>query len=135
MNEQEKEFARLLVSGMKRADAYRKAFKRPELDTLTASKYASRTVKKCEVKEKVVKLNEQLDRVVVASKQERMEALSDTMRGCKRAGDVGGMVKCIAELNRMDGAYEPEKVEMSGQLGVGAVVAAIQNAGSRPATH
>ena len=132
MSENEKEFARLLVSGMKRSDAYKQAFNRPDLDSTTASKYASRVVKKCEIREQVVKLNEGLDKEVVASKQERMEALSVTMRGCKRSGDVSGMVRCIAELNKMDGAYEAERVEVSGQLGVSAVVAAIQDGGCHP---
>lgn len=132
MSENEKEFARLLVSGMKRSDAYKQAFNRLDLDSTTASKYASRVVKKCEIREQVVKLNEGLDKEVVASKQERMEALSVTMRGCKRSGDVSGMVRCIAELNKMDGAYEAERVEVSGQLGVSAVVAAIQDGGCHP---
>lgn len=132
MSENEKEFVRLLVSGMKRSDAYKQAFNRHDLDSTTASKYASRVVKKCEIREQVVKLNEGLDKAVVASKQERMEALSSTMRGCKRSGDVNGMVKCIAELNKMDGAYEAERVELSGQLGVSAVVAAIQDGGCHP---
>ena len=133
MNDREREFARLLVGGMKRAEAYKRAFNKPEMDDVKASKYASRVVKKREVAEQIEALNGQMDKVVVASKQERMEALSITMRGCKDTGDVHGMVKCIAELNKMDGAYEAEKVELSGQLGVGAIVAAIQGAGSRPA--
>ena len=40
-----------------------------------------------------------------------MVILSRMICRCEEAGNVSGLVRCIAELNRMDGVYEAWKVE------------------------
>lgn len=129
-------FARLIAAGEARADAYRQAFGRPELDSVNASKYASKLLKSEEMREKIARLEREQSRKGVMSKEMRMVKLSAQADICATNGDVRGLVACIQELNRMDGAYEPEKVEMSGQMGVSAVLAAIHADGKqRPAVR
>ena len=55
-----------------------------------------------------------------------MRMLSGSASLCHEAGEVQDMVRCIAELNKMDGAYEPEKVDVKVEgLTVAAVLAEV----------
>lgn len=58
-------------------------------------------------------LSRQRDVRAVGDKAERMEMLWRMARVSEDAGEIGDAVKCIAELNKLDGAYEPEKVQMA----------------------
>ena len=49
LNDKQIEFARLVVSGMSKPEAYRKAFNRKEMSGVAASKAASRLSKREEV--------------------------------------------------------------------------------------
>lgn len=111
MTSKAKEYARLVLSGLSRAEAYKKAYNKPDLSNEQASKNAWKLEKKGEILEKREKLEVELDRRAVAGKQRRMEVLSSMMEGCYKEGDVRGAVACIGELNKMDGAYAPERVE------------------------
>ena len=115
MTKEAKEFARLVAGGERPMNAYKMAYNRADVDNVTASKHASRLMKKDEVVKRIEKADAQLDRRAVMSKQARMEWLSELVRGTK-VGDecpanVANGIRAIAELNKMDGAYEPEKVE------------------------
>ena len=133
LTEKQKEFARLLVEGkVSKPDAYRKAFKRKDLSGEAASKAASRLSKKGEVCRYIDELNAKLDTNSILTKQERMEWLSRliiTAPGnvdgesdlCQEYRmDEEGNVICkmppklgaIAELNKMDGAYTPEEINI-----------------------
>lgn len=149
MTEKQKEFARLLVEGkLSKPEAYRKAFKKKGLSNEAASKAASRLSKNDEVLSYIDELNAKLDKKTILTKQERMEWLSRLIvtpvgkvdsdsELCQeyRVGDEGNVVcrmppklGAIAELNKMDGAYEPEKTEVS-VTGIGAVVLGIKTTG------
>ncbi len=41
-------------------------------------------------------------------REERMRMLADMARQAREAGDVRAAVACLAELNKMDGAYVAE---------------------------
>jgi hypothetical protein len=130
--EKKKEFARLLVDGkLSKADAYRKAYKRKDMSNEAASKAASRLSKDAEIVRMIDELNAQLNKSAVLTKQERMEWLSrvvttpigeidNTSELCQESSiDENGMkfkmpskIAAIAELNKMDGAYAPEKMEV-----------------------
>lgn len=116
LNDKQREFARLLAGGMSKADAYRKAFSRSDMTDAAAYKAGGRLSKKAEVVEFLDSLRHQSDIKAVIDRQRRMEMLSRTAQDCHEAGDVKNMVRCITELNKMDGAYEPEvtKVEVNG---------------------
>lgn len=126
LTDKQREFARLLVTGVAQAEAYRKAFGANKKSEAAIRSCASRLAKNANVVQFCDILRHDCDVSAIASRQERMEWLTARMRECAAGGDIRGGVACIAELNKMDGAYEPEKLEVSGSLGVGAVVAALQ---------
>lgn len=132
LTEKQKEFARLLVEGkLSKPDAYRKAFKCKDMKQTTASKAASRLSKNVEIQRYMDKLNDQLNKSAVLTKQQRMEWLSRVVRTpigdidntsdlCQESCiDENGMkfkmlskIAAIQELNKMDGAYTPQKMEV-----------------------
>lgn len=132
LSEQQREFCRLVVRGLPGSEAYRTAYGCGEK---SAESGASRLLRNAKVQEEIARLRSAADRRAVMDRQERMERLSKAVEDCQREGKYGDMVRNIAELNKMDGAYEPEKLEVSGCLGVGAVVAALQARGQRPPVH
>lgn len=131
LTEKKKEFARLLVEvKLSKADAYRKAYNRKDMSNGAASKAASRLSKDNEVLRMIDGLNAHLNQSAVLTKQARMEWLSrvvTTPIGEVDAGSdlcqdyvAGEEIKCkmpskiaaLAELNKMDGAYMPQKMEV-----------------------
>lgn len=132
LNEKQKEFARLLAAGVAQGKAYRQVFGAKGKSDAALRSAACRLATDVNVSRFVASLSQGADRRAVMDRQERMERLSAAVEECQRAGRYGEMVRNIAELNRMDGAYEPERLEVSGVLGVGAVVAALQARGQRP---
>lgn len=134
--EKKKEFARLLVDEkLSKADAYRKAYKRKDMSNEAASKAASRLSKDAEIVRMIDELNAQLNKSAVLTKQQRMEWLSrvvttplhevdDDSDLCQEHSVTTGenssterikmpsKIAAIAELNKMDGAYAPEKMEV-----------------------
>jgi len=135
LNEKQKEFARLLAAGVTQSAAYRQVFGAKGKSAAAIRSDAYRLAKNADVLRFVATLSQGADRRAVMDRQERMERLSAAVEECQRKGRYGEMVRNIAELNRMDGAYEPERLEVSGVLGVGAVVAALQSRGQRPPVH
>lgn len=115
MTNKAKEFARLVASGVKPVEAYKSAYNRPDIDNISASKHASRLMKKDEIAARIAKVDEVMDRAAMMGKQERMEWLSEQVRavkpGLSEPQEVANAIRCVAELNKMDGAYEPERVE------------------------
>lgn len=126
LTDRQQEFARLVVMGCNKSEAYRRAYNKPKCSAAAASKAADRLSKNEGILAFMGKLREERDASAVLSRQERMERLSRMALDAQEVGAVQAAVACIKELNKMDGAYEPEKVEVSGALGVGAVVAALQ---------
>lgn len=131
LTEKQKEFGRLLFDGLSQGDAYRKAFKCKGKSDSSVNSAASRLAKDVKISAFIASLNAEVNKSKVLTKQERMEWLSElivTPTGkvdsdsnlCQeyRVDDAGNVIckmpskiAAIAELNKMDGAYEPEKVE------------------------
>lgn len=131
----QKVFARLVFQGMNQREAYRQAYGRAEGSDATCDANASRLLRNAKVKEYLAALNGKAERAAVLSKQERMEWLTRVVTTpvgevdersdlCQEAveSDQGmkvkmpGKIEAIRELNRMDGAYEPERVEVKSEL-------------------
>lgn len=125
-------FARHVFEGMNKAEAYRVAFNRPDMSSAAARRAANRLTHDDYVQARLRELAAQLDLSVVLSKQERMEMLSEAARKCSRAEDVRGLVACVAELNKMDGAYAPAKMEVAGDVVKDFVRAQIERASAEP---
>jgi len=122
----QQEWCRLVVQGVSKVDAYRKAFNRSDMSAAAAAKAASRLSRKGDISAFMDTLRQRADLRAILTREERMRMLSSSASLCHEAGEVRDMVTCIAELNRMDGAYEPEKVEMKVEaLSVSAVLAEV----------
>lgn len=141
--EKKKEFARLLVEGkLSKADAYRKAYKRKDMSNEAASKAASRLSKDAEVLRIIDKMNAQLDKSAIATKQECLEFLTAVLR--TPIGEVGensplcqevvytdsgvrkkmpGKIEAVRELSKLAGYNEPEPVDVPGLSQIAAVLA------------
>ena len=133
--EKRKEFTQLIAGGASRADAYRKAFERPEMSNYEASRRAWGIMKTCEVAEKLEKIKEfQTEETKEAALDRRARIGLLSMKAIESAnkGRISDMVKCIAELNKMEGAYEPSKVEVSGDAVENWVKAQIEKAAEEP---
>lgn len=130
--EKHKAFARLLFEGkLSKLEAYRKVFRSKKLKDESAQQAASRLSKSVKVRQYIDELNAEINKSKVLTKQERMEWLTRlivTSPGevdsnselCQeyRMDDEGNVIckmppklGAIAELNKMDGAYEPERTE------------------------
>lgn len=134
-SEKQKAFARLVFRGMNQRDAYRAAYGREGVKDATCDANASRLLRNAKVKEYLSTLNGKVEDAAVMSKQARMEWLTRVVTTpvgevdeksdlCQEAlaSDQGtrvkmpGKIEAIRELNRMDGAYEPERVEVKSEL-------------------
>lgn len=125
LNERQREFARLLVSGVSKGDAYRRVFKSKDLSYEAARKRGQRLSQKEAVVAFCDTLRREMDDAAVLSRQERMEMLSQKARQSGAGGNTGDMVRCIAELNKMDGAYAPEEKRVEVSTGFGAILEAV----------
>ncbi len=130
---QQREFCRLVVSGSSNRQAYAQAF---GCKPVSASASATKLLKRAYIQAELSRLRakgrdreRKRDDRALWTKRERMAKLQGWAEVSAEAGEIATAVKCVAELNKMDGAYEPEQLEVSGVLGVGAVIEALQ---SRP---
>lgn len=111
---QKDEFARLVFGGMSKAEAYRQAFGKPELGAEAARKAGNRLSHDGYILERLKELGAQVDCRAVMDRQARMVWLSAQVLAVEPGAEppaVANAIRCIAELNKMDGAYEPTKVE------------------------
>lgn len=122
----QEEWCRLVVQGVSKGDAYRKAFNKSGASAAAVSKAAARLSHNEGILSYLSVLRGQADRRAVLSREERMRMLSSSASLCHEGGQVNEMVRCIAELNKMDGAYEAEKVQVEVEtLTVSAVLAEV----------
>lgn len=121
LTEQQKEFCRRVAMGQSGRSAYAAAFGCEKESSAGSS--ACRMLKRDYIRAEIDRLtaaarelSRQRDARAVGDKAQRMEMLWRMARECESAGAVGDAVKCIAELNRLDGAYEPEKVQVAAAM-------------------
>ena len=116
LSEQQREFCRRVAKGMSGRQAYAEAY---GCDMKSAAAAASRLLKRDYIQAELNRLtaaarelSRQRDVQAIGDKAERMEMLWRMARDSEEAGNVNEAVKCVAELNKMDGAYEPEQVQV-----------------------
>lgn len=117
LSDQQREFCRLVARGLSGREAYAQAF---GCAAGSAGSAASRMLKRVYIREEINRLSaaareiaRQRDAVAVGDRVERMQMLWQMARDARDAGEVADAVRCIAELNRMDGCYEPERVQVA----------------------
>ena len=116
LSEQQREFCRMVARGMSGRQAYAEAY---GCELKSAAAAASRLLKRDYIQAELNRLTaaaRELSRArdvqAIGDKAERMEMLWRMARDSEEAGNVADAVRCVAELNRMDGAYEPEQVQV-----------------------
>lgn len=133
--ERQREFARLIAMGEKQGAAYRKAFDCAGQSEAAVRSNASRLAKNDNIRRIVGELRERADGEAVMSRHERMVWLSQQAEEAARVGDRMGLARMIDTLNKMDGAYEPEKVQVDTHMSVASLIHALQDEGCRPKVH
>lgn len=108
LNERQKEFARLLAQGEGKSQAYRKAFDCKGRSDASVASAACRLAKNGKVLRFLAELSKVRDEEARMGREQRLSMLAELARAAKDAGDVRAAVACIAELNKMDGAYASE---------------------------
>lgn len=134
LTEKQKTFARGVFEGLSQREAYKKAYDCSTKKDKTVDELASRLARNAKVKEYLEELNKEAESPLVLTKQERLEWLSRVVRtplhevddhsdlcqeltetsgpnGCSTKIKMPSKLGAIAELNKMTGAYAPEKVE------------------------
>lgn len=115
LNEKVRLFCRLVVDGVKQGPAYAQAF---GCKASSAGTLAGRLLKKVEVKAEIERLKSRFvevqEKAVLWSKAERMERLQRMAEVAADGGEYNAACKCIDLMNKMDGAYEPTKLEVTG---------------------
>ncbi len=106
----------MVARGMSGRQAYAEAY---GCELKSAAAAASRLLKRDYIQAELNRLtaaarelSRARDAQAIGDKAERMEMLWRMARDSEEAGNVGDAVRCVAELNRMDGAYEPEQVQV-----------------------
>lgn len=134
LTEKQKAFARGVFEGLSQREAYKKAYDCSNKKDKTVDELASRLARNVKVKEYLEELNKEVESPLVLTKQQRMEWLSRVVttplrevddhsdlcqeltetsgpNGCSTKIKMPSKLGAIAELNKMTGAYAPEKIE------------------------
>ena len=104
LNDRQLRFARELLRGAKKAEAYRLAYDCSGMSADAVSSSAYRLAKNAEVKRLLEEQRQKLTHEAIMDRAARMRMLSEVARESQQAGDPRACVAAIAELNRMDGA-------------------------------
>ena len=150
LTEKQKEFARCYFECKNGTKAYMDSYgKGKTLKESTCATESSKLLKNPKVQEYLAGLNEKAESPLVLTKQQRMIWLSQVVRTplgkvntesdlCQEYSVTTGenssterikmpsKLGAIAELNKMDGAYEPDKVEHT-VLGVDAILSKLND--------
>lgn len=146
LTEKQRAFARYYFEGMSQRAAYRKAFCNNRLKDESCDVMASRLLKNVKVQEYLRELREKAESKSVLTKRQRMEWLSkvvvtppDEVDGgsdlCQELVTSEFGVKCrmpdklraVQELNKMDGAYAPEVVNVTTEFSFGALLKGLKS--------
>lgn len=146
LTEKQRTFVRFYAEGHNQREAYRKAYSGKRLTDATCDANASRMLRNAKVISFLAELRKKADDDAVINRRKRMVWLSrvvttavDDVDGksdlCqeKSVSEFGtkcrmpDKLKAIQELNRMDGAYEPEKLKVEGELSFGRLLKGLKN--------
>lgn len=113
LTESHRTFCRLVVEGTAPKEAYKQTFTASER---AAGPCASRLMSRPEIQLELEKLRAPLyseaELHAIWPKNTRMAKLQKWAEEASAAGRYEAAVRCIAELNKLDGAYTPEKIEL-----------------------
>ncbi len=134
LSPQNEEMVRLVFSGMNATDAYRKTH--PLCKTDKSARSSSSEIMRSKLAQDLMKkLRKEAEKNAIITRNKRMEILSQQIEQAAEEKDRSGLVKVIDTLNKMDGAYEPEKLQVEGTMTIATIMDILQARGCRPATH
>ena len=110
-DEQKAEYARLVVQGMEKKEAYRKAFNVSGKSDAAVRMAISRLLQDVTVLKMMEELKREADEGAVMGRREVLERLTAMAREAQEEGERKEAVACIQEINKMTGGYAAEKVE------------------------
>lgn len=128
---QNEEMVRLVFSGMPATEAYKKTHP----NGTGRRSYPSEIMRTPAAKALMNELREKAAKEAVITRNERMAILAKQIGQANEENDRTGLVKLIDTLNKMDGAYEPEKVEVNGKFTISHILDVILDKGCRPTVH
>ena len=128
-------FIERVFSGETTVEAYRTVYDKPNLRKSAVQSMACKLIKKPESQQYLAELRQKRADEAVMTRARRMRILSEQAEKAAEEGDRNGLAKMIDTLNRMDGAYEPEKVKTETHMSVASLVLALQEEGCRPQVH
>lgn len=146
LTEKQRNFVRFYAGGDYQREAYRKAYSAKRLSDASCDANASRLLRNAKVIAFLAELRKKADDEAVINRRKRMVWLSrvvttapDDVDGksdlCqeKSVSEFGmrcrmpDKLRAIQELNRMDGAYEPEKLKVEGELSFASLLKGLKN--------
>lgn len=146
LTEKQRNFVRFYAGGDCQREAYRKAYSAKRLSDASCDANASRLLRNAKVIAFLAELRKKADDEAVINRRKRMVWLSrvvttapDDVDGksdlCqeKSVSEFGmrcrmpDKLRAIQELNRMDGAYEPEKLKVEGELSFASLLKGLKN--------
>ena len=114
LTEKQEKFIRLLLQGHSQAQAYRGAYDAAGMSDETVYKEASRLAGRAAVRKRLEQLRKELEDAAIANARERLELLTQIIRGERPVGDK---LKAVDLMNKMTGAYA-QKQEDDGDVTV-----------------
>ena len=109
LTQKQEKFIQGILQGMTQAQAYRSAYETENMSDASVYSEASRLVRKAAVRQRLEQLQEELEGEGIASARERLELLTQIIRGERSVSDK---LKAVDLMNKMTGGYlqkpEPE---------------------------
>ena len=114
LTEKQEKFVRGLLEGQTQTQAYRNAYDAAGMSEDSVYKEASRLARKAAVRKRLELLQKELDDAAIANARERLELLTQIIRGERPVGDK---LKAVDLMNKMTGAYS-QKTETEADVTV-----------------
>lgn len=112
-------FAQAIADGMTQADAYRSAFNvRPGSKPESTWDSASKLMSHPQVSLRVAELKEKLEKKALWSREMSVKALVKAYQIAEQGQNPQGMTGAIKEINAMHGFNAPQKIDVTGELGI-----------------
>ena len=116
LNQRQKRFADLYLQGIPAGRAYEKAGY--EVTGNVADVNASQLLRNPKIKNYIQSMNEKADTNTILSITERKEMLTRIANRTEGESPQDA-IRAMAELSKMDGAYEPEKQQVNTRIVIG----------------
>ena len=116
LNQRQKRFADLYLQGMSATESYKQAGYTSSGES--ARRLASKLLTNIDIKKYIQSMNKKADKSTIMSITERKEMLTRIANRTEGESPQDA-IREMAELSKMDGAYEPEKQQVNTRIIIG----------------